>query len=467
VEHCRLLWEQGSRGAAISQLKSLLPELECGGVLEQAAAKCRLARWMSAQRSEPREVIERLFVEAVRTADGAGGGVEANAAAARAHFDFAQVMDAQFQTQCEKISSAEWIAARKLLDAKGAEQAKCEGAFEASKAPYTRESNPNPLRRHIERLRRQCDAIREEQRVVVEDKKRFLVAAIEHYIAALSLCDKYDTSAVFRLCSLWFADPDNALSCQHMADVTSRVDTRKFIPLLYQIASRLSSDAAGSTFQPTLSALVERIAMEHPHHALWVLSALRNGDRLHPGAEGLLYSKDRIVAAREILDRLRRRKELGQHVRQLESLVEAYFDLAFLDVAELKKRDQQQGQLPAKLARIGPLDRVAVATDTIAVDPEVSVPATITAFAPTFQLVGGINKPKRIECTGSDGRTRLQLVKAKDDLRQDAVMEQVFAMVNSLLRECSSSRATWRRQLTVRTYKVVPLSPSAGLLEWV
>ena len=61
----------------------------------------------------------------------------------------------------------------------------------------------------------------------------------------------------------------------------------------------------------------------------------------------------------------------------------------------------------------------------------------------------------------------MQLVKAKDDLRQDAVMEQVFEMVNTLLRECSSPRAAWRRELGVRSYKVVPLSPSAGLVEWV
>ena len=66
--------------------------------------------------------------------------------------------------------------------------------------------------------------------------------------------------------------------------------------------------------------------------------------------------------------------------------------------------------------------------------------------------------------SGSDGNRYRQLVKGKDDLRQDAVLQQVFTMVNVLLRE---DRSTRKRSLTMRTYKVIPLTPCAGLLEWV
>ena len=51
-----------------------------------------------------------------------------------------------------------------------------------------------------------------------------------------------------------------------------------------------------------------------------------------------------------------------------------------------------------------------------------------------------------------------------DDLRQDAVMEQVFDLVNGILRRNQETR---RRDLKVREYKVIPLSPRAGLLEFV
>lgn len=51
-----------------------------------------------------------------------------------------------------------------------------------------------------------------------------------------------------------------------------------------------------------------------------------------------------------------------------------------------------------------------------------------------------------------------------DDLRQDAVMEQVFDLVNNVLRR---DRETRRRNLSVRDYKVIPLASQAGVMEFV
>lgn len=49
-------------------------------------------------------------------------------------------------------------------------------------------------------------------------------------------------------------------------------------------------------------------------------------------------------------------------------------------------------------------------------------------------------------------------------MRQDAIMEQVFEQVSELLK---TNRATRQRNLTIRTYKVLPLSASAGVIEFV
>jgi ataxia telangiectasia mutated family protein len=55
-------------------------------------------------------------------------------------------------------------------------------------------------------------------------------------------------------------------------------------------------------------------------------------------------------------------------------------------------------------------------------------------------------------------------MKGDDDLRQDAVMEQIFELVNNFLRQDVETR---RRKLHVRTYKVIPLPNMNGLLEFV
>ena len=52
-----------------------------------------------------------------------------------------------------------------------------------------------------------------------------------------------------------------------------------------------------------------------------------------------------------------------------------------------------------------------------------------------------------------------QLLKGNDDMRQDAVMEQVFGMVNVWL---SNDQEASRRNLKIRTYKCVPLRAQAG-----
>ena len=82
----------------------------------------------------------------------------------------------------------------------------------------------------------------------------------------------------------------------------------------------------------------------------------------------------------------------------------------------------------------------------------------------TIDFAGGINLPKIVECIGSDGSVSKQLVKGKDDLRQDAVMQQVFTLVNVLLRRDVAAR---KRALHMRAYRVVPLAPTAGVLQWV
>jgi ataxia telangiectasia mutated family protein len=43
-------------------------------------------------------------------------------------------------------------------------------------------------------------------------------------------------------------------------------------------------------------------------------------------------------------------------------------------------------------------------------------------------------------------------------------MEQVFDLVNAVLRR---DRETEKRNLSIRGYKVIPLSPQAGVLEFV
>ena len=144
---------------------------------------------------------------------------------------------------------------------------------------------------------------------------------------------------MFRLCSLWFTNSsDESINKQiKQALDTGSLPTRKFLPLIYQIASRLNSAEGGQTesntkgkgkskakekevkpitFQNVIAAVIEvscsspppssllthpstshlqATALAHPHHVLWQIFALSNGDNV-PGSQ---RGKNRFVVDAE------------------------------------------------------------------------------------------------------------------------------------------------------------------------
>jgi ataxia telangiectasia mutated family protein len=178
-------------------------------------------------------------------------------------------------------------------------------------------------------------------------------------------------------------------------------------------------------------------------------------------------------AARDCLDAFARHsKHHAAMVREMDVMIEAYIDLARHPVDARDARGGDGGhQIPAQCKKraLRDLRLVPIVTASLPVDPtmryaEGSFPHFVR-FADTCRLVGGINQPKLVEALGSDGVAYKQLAKAgNDDLRQDAVMQQLFELVNRLLLD---DLATRERKLRVGTYRVVPLTPAAGVLEWV
>ena len=162
-----------------------------------------------------------------------------------------------------------------------------------------------------------------------------------------------------------------------------------------------------------------------------------------------------------------RKSKIKNILENMGQLVGAYVKVAMMDSSSLKKSRNPQHPLPIELSGIQNLRNVAVTTSHIPILPDSSYSKNIVSidkFETTFQHVGGVNLPKKTVCYGSNGKSYPQLIKGNDDLRQDAVMEQVFGMVNDLLKQNTETR---KRNLSIRTYKVIPLSPNAGLLEWV
>lgn len=171
-------------------------------------------------------------------------------------------------------------------------------------------------------------------------------------------------------------------------------------------------------------------------------------------------------------------------------LCDAYLQWAKFAISKdsrYKTRAKDHFSIPSglKILKLSNL-RIPVSTARTPLDPTLQYKdcVWIHRYDPTFETAGGINLPKINICHGSDGQRYKQLVstpflkyileysthmvqfkgEGNDDMRQDAVMEQVFDLVNGVLER---DRETRRRKLNVRDYKVIPLASQAGLLEFV
>jgi FKBP12-rapamycin complex-associated protein len=88
----------------------------------------------------------------------------------------------------------------------------------------------------------------------------------------------------------------------------------------------------------------------------------------------------------------------------------------------------------------------------------------ISGFYDILELMASKRKPRRMKIFGSDGKSYDFLLKGHEDLRQDERVMQSLTLVNTLLKK---NENTVKKNLSIITYPVIPLSTNIGLLGWV
>lgn len=83
---------------------------------------------------------------------------------------------------------------------------------------------------------------------------------------------------------------------------------------------------------------------------------------------------------------------------------------------------------------------------------------------PSLQVLSSKQRPRKLCIRASNGRDFVFLLKGHEDLRQDERVMQLFGLVNTLL---ISNPDTFRRNLTIQRFAVIPLSTNSGLIGWV
>ncbi|XP_071445181.1 serine/threonine-protein kinase mTOR [Hetaerina americana] len=88
----------------------------------------------------------------------------------------------------------------------------------------------------------------------------------------------------------------------------------------------------------------------------------------------------------------------------------------------------------------------------------------IAQIQSSLQVITSKQRPRKLCIKGSNGKDYMFLLKGHEDLRQDERVMQLFGLVNTLL---LNDPDTFRRNLTIQRYAVIPLSTNSGLIGWV
>ncbi|CAL1273891.1 unnamed protein product [Larinioides sclopetarius] len=471
MEEAKILWTRKEYSIANKILKSSLPYMEKFAKENPKFFMCYgqaltlKGKWLAETCNENSSVIMRDYLEkaldVLMGVNGCDDDDDYTSAVCDAYLAIARYADGQYQS----------IVNYKKSTAYQAKLGSIANSREQAKQLRSRDITEDQRKLHLI-LTRQANIDQEEMESVEADKKRFLEKAINNYLQCLRGSDTHDLW-IFRLISLWFQNIDDDETNKIIKDKVSGLQTYKFLPLMYQLAARMGTQAS-NIFSHTLLMLMKNITVDHPHHSLPVILALNNADKdpadkkeisdqtAHLQQAEVPAVKERMNAAKKLLSVLLKSK-ISHFVKSYSDLCDAYITLAYLDVPKNAKKGAIPKDQP--LLKFKDLNNIPVITEEVKIDRtcEYKNIVGIHSFHNEFRMCGGITLPKVIKCIGMDGREQEQLVKGSDDLRQDAVMQQVFGLVNCLLKQKMETR---QRKLHIRTYKVVPVSRRSGVLQW-
>jgi phosphatidylinositol kinase/protein kinase (PI-3 family) len=276
---------------------------------------------------------------------------------------------------------------------------------EALKLKYAKKENL------IRRIEKQIDLEKQMVETMIEEQQGYIQKSVLNYLKVLETSDYKNEYSIFRVLSLWFSNSMNENINSIMDEYLQKIESRKFIDLMYQLSARLvSQDPDQSEFYKILLKLVLRVVLDYPFHTLSYIITLKNVSKDKRGSQ--ISSK----AVKLFLEEVKKSRALHQIAYQMDTLFSAYIETAYqVPPKNALKDPSKQSTLESgsALLKINADCRMPVVTacQELPAPKDYSGGITIVKFESKYTIPGGINAPKVIKCLGSDGQIYKQLVK--------------------------------------------------------
>ncbi|KAI1504164.1 phosphatidylinositol 3 [Biscogniauxia marginata] len=457
IEAANSLWDHGEMMSSIRMLQSIDEDTDLKKQTIPLSRPDLLAKTgyqISVARLEKPDSIQKNYLQpALKELKGKADGKEAG----KVYHQFAMFCDEQLQNPDGLEDLARLQHLRK---GKSDEVMQLKGLIATARDTQTK----SKYQAHLVKAKQWLDLDEQELRRVEQSRSEFVRLSLENYLLSLIASDEHNNDAL-RFTALWLERSGEDFTNDAVRKHIDKVATRKLAPLMNQLTSRLLDQ--GHLFQKLLIELVYRICVDHPYHGMYqIWSGMRSKTN---------EQDESAVLRRRATDRVGKRlahtEASASTWAAINSTSKAYHALA----AERDSTPYKGGQKiairdsNAASSLASYLAKYHIPPPTMQIelsaDRDYSHVPHITKLEPTMTIASGVSAPKIITVMGSNGQRFKQLVKGgNDDLRQDAIMEQVFAAVSSVLK---LHRSTRQRNLGIRTYKVQPLTSYSGLIEFV
>ncbi|XP_071544823.1 serine-protein kinase ATM [Panulirus ornatus] len=457
-------------------LNSLLEEMEMvNQENQQEKVLCQVLNLygcvlMDARARSPQSIIREYFNKAVSILENSND-VEGSKVLENSYHQLATYADKLYREVHQHLESDTIQTKRENIRRSREESIRMKSLFERSKDVMEKKELSRKVTILEKNVGIDCSVLSD----LEKEQQDYIYLALKNYLKCLLVSNKHDLH-IYRVVGLWLENLTEEKISNLVLEFGDRMKSYQFVPLLYQLSARLSCQRDHQqTFPAVLLHLLERVCLEHPHHGLPVIFALAHAhaddEILKAGSKtkkkrDAVIEEDRVQAAKMLVNRLKR-TAIADHVLEFEKVSLAYLTLANCwGTMNVRYPPGEKVKIPSTqpLFSLHNLRYTAALTRPIQLQPSTQYnPPLIVGWDNVCTFVGGINTPKRLTLQTSDGLKQFELLKGRDDIRQDAVMEQVFGIVNELLTKSSETR---ERALSMRTYQVVPLSQKSGLIQW-
>jgi ataxia telangiectasia mutated family protein len=456
LETATVLWDAGEASTSVKMLRDVLEMTDLGKqdlLVGRAGLRAQLAHQLAEARLEkPEDILRQYLKPAISELKTVKTGAEAG----KVFFEFAKFCDDELQNP-GNIENFNRVV--KLRHGKQEEVDAIKAAIDKARRNGTDRSD---LHRTLGQETKWLDMDTTEEKRLRDSRSVYVQQSLQNYLLALQASDEHDI-CVLRFFALWLEHSDDDRANSVVQKYLKDVPSWKFVLLMNQLMSRVSNEP--SIFQAALGELMVRIFKQHPYHSLHHLfTNAKNQPKSNDPA-----TRSRYLGSLAFVERLNRNPTRKDAIYRLFACNRLYRELADSTPEPNKAGRFKLDDIPAAKKLRALVSKTLQPPITISLplrsDGNYDNVPLVQRFEDNGLILGGVSAPKLIAVIDDTGKKYKQIFKnGRDDLRQDAIMEQVFEEVSKMLRNHKSTR---QRDLKVRTYKVIPLSNTTGVIEFV